>query len=72
MTSLGAAGLILFGMGAAGFVLYQSWIPLSVHIAGLGQMIWSASPTQMVVGALAEHERLPGAKLLMTIVPSSC
>lgn len=62
------AGLILFVIGAAGFVLYHSWIPLSVHIAGLAQMIWSASPTQMIVGALAEHERLLGAKLLLSVV----
>ena len=62
------AGLILFLIGAAGFVLYRSWIPLSVHIAGLGQMIWSASPTQMIVGALAEHERLLGAKLLLSVL----
>jgi hypothetical protein len=63
-----AAGLILFVVGATGFVLYRSWMPLSIHIAGLGQMIWSASPTQMIVGALAEHERLLGAKLLMTVL----
>ena len=62
------AGLLLFVIGAAIFVLYRSWIPLSVHIAGLGQMIWSASPTRMIVGALAEHERLLGAKLLMTVL----
>jgi hypothetical protein len=62
------AGLILFVIGATGFVLYRSWIPLSVHIAGLGQMIWSASPTQMIVGALVEHERLLGAKLLLSVL----
>lgn len=36
------AGLILFVIGAAGFVLYHSWIPLSVHIAGLAQKIGRA------------------------------
>lgn len=61
------AGLILFIIGAAGFVLHQSWISLSIHIAGLAEMIWSASPTRMLVGALAEHERLLSAKLLMTL-----
>ncbi len=30
-------------------------------------MIWSASPIQMIVGALVEHERLLGAKMLMTV-----
>ena len=62
------AGLVLFLVGAAGFVLYRNWRILSVHIAGLAQMIWSASPTPMIVGALAEHERLLGAKLLMTVM----
>ena len=61
------AGLILFVIGAAGFGIYRSWIPLSVHIAGLGQMIWSVSPTQMIVGALVEHERLLAAKLLLSM-----
>lgn len=61
------AGLILFVIGAAGFGIYRSWIPLSVHIAGLSQMIWSVSPTQMIVGALVEHERLLAAKLLLSM-----
>lgn len=62
------AGFILYVIGAVGYVFYRSWIPLSIHIAGLSQMIWSASPTRMIVGALAEHERLMTAKLLMTIL----
>ncbi|MAF84253.1 MAG: hypothetical protein QGG54_03965 [Gammaproteobacteria bacterium] len=63
-----SAGLILFFVGIALFRLSKSWIALSLHIAGLTEMIWWSSPTRMMIGALAEHERLLNAKLLLTLV----
>jgi len=63
-----SAGLVLFIVGIALFRWSRNWIALSLHIAGLSMMIWWSSPTRMMVGALAEHERLLNTKLLLTIV----
>jgi len=63
-----SAGLLLFIIGIVLFRWSHSWIALSLHIAGLAEMIWWSSPTRMMIGALAEHERLLNTKLLLTIV----
>ncbi len=63
-----SAGLVLFVVGIGLFRASKSWIALSLLIAGLTEMIWWSSPTRMMVGALAEHERLLNAKLFLTLV----
>jgi len=63
-----SAGLALFIVGIVLFRMSRSWIALSLLIAGIAEMIWWSSPTRMMVGALAEHERLLNAKLLLTVV----
>ncbi len=63
-----SAGLVLFIVGIGLFRWSHSWIALSLHIAGLAEMIWWSSPTRMMVGALAEHERLLNTKLMLTVV----
>jgi len=63
-----SAGLVLFIVGIILFRMSKSWIALSLLIAGITEMIWWSSPTRMMVGALAEHERLLNVKLLLTVV----